>query len=80
MDMPPTGKSALQALPPSRIPSWNDGPHPMLDSTAMMEMEANNPQAPELSGEAPGPQVLEIETLERALEMYSHRSVCELEG
>ena len=80
MDMIPTGKSVLQALPPSRTPSWNDGPHPMLDSSAVMEVEANNPQAPELNAEAPGPQILEFEALEQILEMYSQRSVCELEG
>ncbi len=52
----------------------------MLDSSAVIEVEANNPHAPELDAEAPGPQILEIGTLERALEMSSHRSLCELEG
>ena len=34
----------------------------MLDSSAVVEVEANNPRAPELDAEAPGPHVLEMES------------------
>ena len=72
------------ALPPvlsvSRRHSWGDGPNPMLDSTAILEVEARNPRAPELDAEAPGPHIVEAETVETILEMYAERPVGELEG
>ena len=54
----------------------------MLDSIEIVEAEAN-PRVPELAAEAPGPHVLEMETVEtsqRALELESQRSIAELEG
>ena len=45
-----------------------------------MEVEARNPRAPELDAEAPGPHILEIETVEPVLEMYVPRTMVELEG
>ena len=81
MDMLPPGRPALLPVPPlSRNQSWNDGPNPMLDSSDIIEVEARNPQAPELDAEAPGPHILEIETLEPVLEMESQRPLAELEG
>ncbi len=52
----------------------------MLDSSAVLEMEARNPRAPELDAEAPGPHIVEAETVETILEMYSQGPVGELEG
>ena len=43
-------------------------------------MEANNPRAPELDAEAPGPHILEIGTLDPVLRMESQRPITELEG
>ncbi|KAM0798769.1 hypothetical protein BDR22DRAFT_934515 [Usnea florida] len=81
MDMLPAGRPVSLPVPPlSRKPSWSDGPNPMLDSSAILEVEARNPQAPELDAEAPGPHILEIETLEPVLEMESQRPLAELEG
>ena len=81
MHILPAGRPASLPVPPlSRKPSWNDGPNPMLDSSAIVEAEARNPQAPELDAEAPGPHILKIETLESVLEMESQRPVAELEG
>ena len=71
---------SLPVLPLSRRHSWNDGPNPMLDSSAVVEMEARNPRTPELDAEAPGPHVLEIEIVEPVLEMYVPRTVVDLEG
>ena len=81
MNMLPAEKSASPpVLPLSRKQTWNDGPHPMLDSSAIVEVEAENPRAPELEAEAPGPHLLEIETQESAAEMESQRQMVELEG
>lgn len=52
----------------------------MLDSSAVLEVEARNPRAPELDAEAPGPHVVEVDTVETILEMYSQRPIGELEG
>ena len=45
-----------------------------------IELEANNPQNPELDAEAPGPHILEIETLEVVHEMESRINVVEMDG
>ena len=64
----------------SREQIHDDGPHPMLDSLTRAELEANNPHKPELDADAPGPHILEIETMEPIFEMYAQGPVCELEG
>ena len=71
MDMLPAGKSGSPILPLSRRPSWNDRLHHMSDLSAVVEGETRNPQAPELDAEAPGPYILEIETVDAVLETYS---------
>ena len=92
--MLPRGRPASLPGPPlSRRQSWNNGSNPVLDSSTIVEVEARNPQAPELDAEAPGPHILEIETLEpeapeldaeapgpHILEMESQRPLAELEG
>ena len=89
-DMLPVFKEAVSPpiIPPARKPSWNDGPNPMLDSIPVVEAEAN-PRVGELDAEAPGPHILEMEsmvpasemgTLERALESEPQRPIAELEG
>ena len=80
----------MNVLPPPKLASpvpllirsdgWDDGSNPMLDSSADLEVEARNLRAPELDAEAPGPQVVEAETVENILEMYSQGPVGELEG
>ncbi len=52
----------------------------MLDSSAVVEVEARNPPVPELVAEAPGSQILEFETVENILEMYCQGPVAELEA
>ncbi len=52
----------------------------MPDLSAVVEGETSNPSAPELDAEAPGPHIIEIETVEAILEMYSQRPTGELEG
>ena len=81
MDMLPARRAASPPVGQlSREQTHNDGPHPMLDSSARIEVEANNPQKPELDAEAPGPHILEIETVEPVLEMYTQEPIGELEG
>ena len=81
MDMLPAGKSpSSPVLPLSRKQSWNDGQHPMPDSSAVVEVEAMNPRTPELDAEAPGPHILEIGAQEPVLELECQRSIAELEG
>ena len=80
MDMLPLRKSAPAVPPISKKLSWSDGQHPMLDSSAVMEAEAKNPPVQELDAEAPGPQILEFETVETIIEMYSQSPVAELDG
>ena len=81
MDMLPAGRSApLPILPLSREQSGTDERHLILDSSAIIEVEANNPRPPELDAEAPGPHILEIETVEPILEMAYQRTIPELEG
>lgn len=80
MDMLPVRKQASPVSPVSSRQDWNDEPHPMLDSSTVTEMEATTPRAPELDAEAPGPRVLEMETVEPALEMESQKQIPELEG
>ena len=81
MDMLSARKpSSSLAHPSPRRNSGDDGSNPMLDSSAVLEVEARNPRAPELDAEAPGPHILEAETVETILEMYSQRPVGELEG
>ena len=72
-------KPASPASPLSSRQSWKVEPHPMLDSSIVTELEANTPRAPELDAEAPGSHILEIETVEPALEMESQRHIAELE-
>ena len=66
--------------PLSSRQSWNDKPHPKPESSFVAEIEANTLRAPELDAEAPGPHVIEIETVEPALEMESQGQIAELEG
>lgn len=80
MEMLPVRKAASAVSSSSSRQSWNDEPNPMLDSSIVTEMEANTLRVPELDAEAPGPHVLEIETVEPALEMGSQRQIAELEG
>ena len=84
MDMLPARHHAQLHSPSatqlSREQTNNDGPHPMLDSSTRIEIEANSPRKPELDAEAPGPHILEIETVERLLEMSTQGPVAELEG
>ena len=80
MDMLPVVKPASPVSPVSSRQGLNVEPHPMLDSSIITEMEANTPRAPELDAEAPGSHILEIETVEPALEMGSLRHIAELEG
>ena len=65
-------------IPLERKPSWNDGPNPMLDSIPIVEAEAN-PCVRELDAEAPGPHVLEMETVMPASEMGTAESASEME-
>ncbi len=80
MDMLPVHKPASPVSPVSSRQTWNYEPHPMLDSSMVTEIEANILRAPELDAEAPGPHILEIETVEPELEMESQRQIAELEG
>ncbi len=80
MDMLPVHKPISPVSPSSSRQSWNDEPYPMLEVSIVTEMEANALRPPELDAEAPGPHVLEIETVEPALEMESQRQLAELEG
>ena len=79
--MLPAGRSvSTPTLPSSREQDGQDRRDLILDSSAVIEVEANNPKAPELDAEAPGPHVLEIEAAERILEMANQRPIPELEG
>ena len=80
MDMLPVRKQAEPISPISSRQSWNDEPHPMLDSSVFTEIDSNALRAPELDAEAPGPHVLEVETVEPALELESQRQIAELDG
>ena len=81
MDMLPTKRTALPpTLPLSREQSLEDVPQPAVNQSAFIVVEARNPRAPELDGEAPEPHILEIETVEQILEMYGQHPVGELEG
>ncbi len=79
MDMLPLRKPAPSVPPTLKRLSWNDGQYPMLDSSTVVEVEARNPTDPELDAEAPGPQVLEFETVESILELYSQTRPVELQ-
>ena len=80
MDMLPAPKAASPpVLPLSREPTHNNSPHPTSNSLTAIEVEANNPENPELGAEAPGPHIVEVETVETILEMYSQGRVGELE-
>ena len=65
-------------LPTARKPSWGDGPNPILDSTTIMEVEAS-PRIRELDAEAPGPHILEIETVVPTLEVETVEPALEIE-
>ena len=82
MDMLSAGKDASPSiLPISREESpSHEHQHPALDSSTEMELEANNPRDPELDAEAPGPHVLEMETLEVVCEMDTNPHVVEMDG
>ncbi len=80
MDMLPVHKLASPVSPLSSKQSLDYEPHPILESSMVTEMEANTLRAPELDAEAPGPHIVEIETVEPALEMGSQRQMAELEG
>ena len=81
MDMLPARRAAsTPILPSTREHSDNDGPPAPLHTSAVLEVEANNPQNPELDAEAPGPHIVEVDTVETILEMYSQDLVGELEG
>ena len=79
-DMLPLREPASPAsLAPSRQSS-NDKPHHMRESSIFTELEASTLRTPELDVEAPGPHILESESVEPALEMESQRQITELEG
>ena len=52
----------------------------MLDSSTIFEMEARSPRAPELDAEAPGPHILEMETVDAILETDSQRLMSRRDG
>ena len=81
MDMLPGGRSASPPdLPLSREQSQDDGQYPRLDPLAVIEVEANNPRAPELDSESPGPQIQEVETSEPVFEVDSNPPLAEVHG
>ena len=80
MDMLPAQKSVPPALPLSKEQSWDIEQQPVLDSSAVREVATSNTRAPELDAEAPGPHILEIETLELVSELESQRNIAELDG
>ena len=81
MDMLPGGRSASPpVLPLSREQSQDDGQYPRLDPLAVIEVEANNPEVPELDSEALGPQIQEVETSEPVLEVDSKSPLAEVHG
>lgn len=71
------GAASPPIIPSARKPSWNDGPNPMLDSTTIVEAEANL-YVRELDAEAPGPHVLEMETVVAASEMGTANPASEM--
>ena len=52
----------------------------MPESSIATELKASALRTPELDAEAPGPQILEFESVERALEMGSQGQITELDG
>ena len=52
----------------------------MLDSSIITEVEARNIRTPELDAEAPGPHILEIETLEPVPELEAPNQGAEMGG
>ena len=90
-DMVPLFKGAASPsiIPSARKSSWHHEPNPMLDSSPIVEAEAN-PRVPELDAEAPGPHILEMETVvvtasemetaEPAYEMETSEHALELES
>ena len=81
MDILPAGRLAPSPISPlSREKSSKDRQHFMMNSSAAIEVEANNLRAPELDAEAPGPHILEIGIVEPVFEMEHQRSIPELEG
>ena len=52
----------------------------MPESSIVKELKTNTLRATELDAEAPGPHILEFESVEPALEMGSQRQIIELEG
>ena len=52
----------------------------MPESSTVTELRASTLQTPELDAEAPGPHILEFESVERVLEMGSQRQITELDG
>ena len=79
-DMLPVFRVAVPSptLPPTREPSWSDGPNPMLDSLPIVEAEAN-PRIRELDAEAPGPHILEMGTLVPTSELGTKEPAWEME-
>ena len=80
-DMLPVFKGAPSPpnIASARNPSWNDGPNPTLDSptiVTIVEAEAN-PPVRQLDAEAPGPHVLEVDTVVPASEVGTAESVFE---
>ena len=70
MDMLPAGRLASSPISSlSREQSGEIRQHLMMNSSAAIEVEANNLRAPELDAKAPGPHILEIGTVEPVLEM-----------
>lgn len=53
---------------------------PMQDSSAIIEKDGMTQGILELDAEAPGPHIVEIETLEPVREMDSRRHIAEMEG
>lgn len=65
----------------SRQQSQDDNHRPVLRPFTDIELEANAPRDPELDAEAPGPHILEAETMELVHEMESnHPPVAEMDG
>ncbi len=80
MDILGARRSTSSELPLSRTQSLSDGNHSNLDPSALTVEQAKNPQDLELDAEAPGPLILEIDTLEPVLEMESGNQMAEMEG
>ena len=80
MDMLPAHKTASSTSSLSIDQDQHMERPAMPQSSTLVELQAKNPRIPEMDAEAPGPHVLEAETVETIVEMYSQAPVGELEG